>query len=46
MMDRFADIADFLIDQKIDFHIAKEYPMSRSSLVSKIDVKKQSKDEL
>ena len=46
MQDRFADLTDILIDQKIDFHIAKEYPKSRKSIVREITEKSVVKDEL
>ena len=42
MKDRFADMADILIDQKIDFHIAS----SRQSIVENILGKNNVKDEL
>ena len=46
MKDRFADMADILIDQKIDFHIAREKRSSRQSIVENILGKNNVKDEL
>ena len=47
MQDRFADITDILFDQKIDFHIAKEYPKSRNSIVNQLlKPRSKAKDEL
>ena len=47
MQDRFADITDIVFDQKIDFHIAKEYPKSRNSIVNQLlKPKTKAKDEL
>ena len=47
MKDRFADMEDILIDQKMDFHIAREPPMSRKSLVKQVsETTKTVKDEL
>ena len=46
MKDRFADVADILIDQKIDFHIAREKRSSRQSMVDNILGKNNVKDEL
>ena len=48
MKDRLADLADIVIDQKIDFHIARERPRSRSSIVKSLlsKAEKTVKDEL
>ena len=48
MKDRLADLADIVIDQKIDFHIARERPRSRSSIVENLSKNngKSAKDEL
>ena len=47
MQDRFADITDIVFDQKIDFHIAKEYPKARNSMINQfLKPQKNTKDEL